>query len=256
MPIISADIIDKKIYRLTITLGHGMVENVVISDDGLYDIHYIKDCKSVNRVGRITNVVQNRTYSNNSYILFDYSEDNSSRKERIYFYQVQVLRDITPNNAYKIALEHGFVGTISDWFESMRGNPGKDVYEIAVECGFAGTREEFIESLKGSRGFSAYEIAKNNGFTGTEEEWLISLHGDNAYEIAKNNGFTGTEEEWLNSLHGKSAYEIAVSKYGFKGTEQEWMAKFGDTSAIQTQIDEISKKLQWNDNMDPTKSIQ
>lgn len=259
MPIISADVIDKKIYRITVTLGHGMVENIVVSDDGLYDIHYIKDCKSVNRTGRIVNVVQNRTMPNNSYILFDYSEDNSSRKERIYFYQVQVLRDITPNNAYKIAVDHGFVGSVSDWLESLRGGPGKDNYEIALDCGFQGTREEWLESLKGPTGMSAYDIAVQNGFEGTEEEWLKSLQGyigedgDSAYKVAVKNGFIGTEQEWLESLRGPSglnAYEIAVQKYGFEGTEEEWMAKFGDVSALQGQVNVIKTNLEWIKSMD------
>ena len=245
MPIISADSINKRVYRITITLGHGMVENVVITDDGLYEIYYIKDGKSINRTGKILNVVQNRNMSNNSYILFDSSTDQCSRRERIYFHQVQLLKDITPNDAYRIAIEHGFVGTVTDWLESLKGDPGKDNYEIAVDCGYIGTREEWLESMKGpmgNRGYSAYEIAVNNGFEGTEEEWLESIRGKDgksAYEIACSYGYEGTEEEWINMImtggsgttgvDGKSAYEIAV-EHGFSGSEIEWLESLKGTS--------------------------
>jgi len=239
MPIISAECVDKKIYRICVTLGNGMVENLVVTDDGIYDIYYISNGKSINRTGKIVNVVQNRAMPHNSYVLFDWSEDNSSRKERIYFHQIQYIKDVTPNDAYQIALQHGFVGTVTDWLESMRGYPGKDNYEIAVECGYEGTREDWVKECQGTPGFSAYQIAVNNGFEGTEEEWLESLKGapgKSAYEIACDYGFEGTVEEWLESLHGggegggsgapgkdgKSAYQIACD-HGFEGTEEEWL---------------------------------
>lgn len=278
MPIISADVIDKKSYRITIAMGNCMVENVVITDDGLYSLHYIKDGKAVNHTGRILNVVQNRNIPQNSYLLFDWSDDNSNRRERIYFYQVQILQDVTPNDAYRIALQHGFIGTVEDWLESMRGYPGKDNYEIAVDCGFEGTREEYIEQCRGEHGYSAYDIAKQNGFEGTEEEWLASLKGKDgksaydiavdhgyegteedfvknlkgetgksAYEIAKDHGFKGTEEEWVDSLkgdNGKSAYEIAKD-HGYEGTEEEWLASLGDVSAINERIDTVEGHLIW-----------
>ena len=233
MPIISADLIDKKIYRISITLGHGIIENIVIMDNGLYELYYIREGKGINKTGKILNVVQNRSIPNNSYILFDWSYDNNSRKERIYFHQIQLLKDITPNNAYTIAVEHGFVGSVTDWLESLKGDPGKDSYEIAVECGFEGTREEWLESIKGPRGYSAYEIAVNNGFKGTEEEWLSTIKGP----------------------QGKSAYEIAVD-HGFEGTEEEWLSALGDTTVVEKDVDEIKGEiieiktsLQWTDGM-------
>lgn len=275
MPIISANLIDKKIYRITITLGHGMIENVVVSDNGLYEIYYIKDGKNINRTGRILNVVQNHSMPNNSYILFDSSIDQCNRRERIYFNRVQLLKDITPNDAYRIAVEHGFVGTVADWLESLKGDPGKDSYEIAVDCGYTGSREEWLESLRGptgERGYSAYEIAVNNGYEGTEEEWLENIRGKDgksAYEIAINNGYEGTEEEWLESLKGesgkdgepgKSAYEIAID-YGFKGTEEEWFAKNGDVTLIEKNVSEIKEDVSdiksamtWHNTMDNSSS--
>lgn len=285
MPIISAEVIEKKNYRITVTLGHGMMENVVVTEDGLYSIYYIKDGKSINHTGRILNVVQNRSIPSNSYILFDWSEDNSNRKERIHFHQVQFLKDITPNDAYQIALQHGFVGSVDDWLESMRGYPGKDNYEIAVECGYAGTREQWVEDTKGERGYSAYEIAIRNGFKGTEEEWLESLKGKDgtpgksAYELAVDNGYVGTVEEWLNTVRGadgKSAYDIAIehgykgteeewleslkgtngkSAYeiakdnGYEGTEEEWLTSIGDTTVVANRVAAVEDAITWKDGM-------
>lgn len=89
---------------------------------------------------------------------------------------------------------------------------GETAYELAVQSGFVGTESEWLESLKGE---SAYDLAVKNGFEGTEEEWLKSLSGkdgvdgkdglnseDSAYEVAKKHGFEGSEEEWLESLKG------------------------------------------------------
>lgn len=278
MPIISCTPVDKKIYRVTISLGHCMMENLVITEDGVYEIYYIKDGKYINRTGRILNIVQNTSMPDNSYVLFDWSEDNSNKRERIHFYKIQTIKDITPNDAYKIALEHGFVGSVTDWLESLRGDIGKSAYDIAVECGFEGTEEEWLETIRGERGYSAYEIAKNNGFTGTEEEWLASLKspGKNAYEVAVDNGFTGseadwllslkgepgksayelavkygfegTEEDWLKSLKGQSAYEAAVAR-GFEGTEDDWFAQNGDTVAIKKQVEKIIYAMKWVESM-------
>lgn len=181
MPIIGSEPVQKCIYRLTITLGGGIVDNVLITPDGLYSVYFIKDGRYYNATGRIPKVIVDYRCPQNSYILFDYSSDRSAKRERIFFPQVQLIKDVTPNSAYKIAVEHGFEGTVEDWLSSMKGDPGKSAYEIAVDCGFSGTEEEWLASLKGNPGEpgkdgkSAYEIAVEHGFSGTEEEWLASL---------------------------------------------------------------------------------
>ncbi len=188
MPIISSSVIDKKNYRVTLTVGHGITENVVITDDGIYEVHYIRDHCMHNHCGRIISVVQNRNIPQNSYILFDWSQDNSNRKERIYFYQVQYIKDITPNDGYHLAIKHGFVGTETDWLESLHGDPGKDAYELALEVGFEGTLEEWLANLKGEKGDqgdpgkSAYEIAVDLGFEGTIEEWNNKTDNTDLYK--------------------------------------------------------------------------
>ena len=231
MPIIGSEPIQKNYFRLTITMGGGIVDNVLITPDGLYSVYFIKDGRYFNATGRIPKVVMDYRNPRASYILFDYSADRSACRERIFFPQVQLIKDVTPNSAYKIAIEHGFEGTVEDWLASLHGDPGKSAYDIAVECGFVGTKEEWLESLKGKDGKSAYEVAVDKGYTGTEEEWLASLKGE----------------------AGANAYEMAVA-HGYTGTEEEWMASMGDVTPVYERVINIENKLYWIEGMEPPAS--
>ena len=184
MPIVGSEPIQKNYYRLTITMGGGIVDNILVTPDGLYSVYFIKEGRYYNATGRIPKIVVDYCNPQNSFILFDYSADRSACRERLYFPQVQLIKDVTPNSAYRIAVEHGFVGTVEDWLASLKGETGKSAYEIAVDCGFTGTKEEWLVTLKGEKGDkgdpgkdgkSAYEIAVDHGFTGTEDEWLASI---------------------------------------------------------------------------------
>ena len=76
-------------------------------------------------------------------------------------------------SAFEIAVENGFIGTETEWLESLKGSDGKD--------GTDGTNgqdgKDGIDGAPGTDGKSAYEIAIANGFIGTEAEWLESLRG-------------------------------------------------------------------------------
>ncbi len=58
--------------------------------------------------------------------------------------------------SYEIAIEKGYEGTLEEWIELLKGQPGKDgksAYEIAVDsAGFEGTVEQWIASLRGADG--------------------------------------------------------------------------------------------------------
>lgn len=146
MPIISVNKIDLTNYRISIVDDDNNIKNVVITNDGIYDIIYMRNGSTINYSGRIIGI-HNDANPRNSYILFDRSKDNSNRKERIYFYQIKLIRDVTPNNAYKIAVDHGFSGTIEEWLESLRGYDGKSAYDIAVDHGFSGTEDEWLAKI-------------------------------------------------------------------------------------------------------------
>jgi hypothetical protein len=224
MPIVGAEPIESNIYRISLNIGYGQIQNVVVSPDGLYNIFYIRDGICSNRTGKILNVVQNRACPKNSYLLFDWSSDTQNHRERINFYRVTSITDVTPNDAYKIALAHGFVGTVDDWLASLKGEPGYSAFELAQMAGFEGNESEWLESLRGPQGLSAYEVAIKGGYEGTEEAWLASLKGDK--------GDTG-----------ESAYEVAI-RHGFTGTEEDWMAANGDVTAIKQQIDGVSDRVE------------
>lgn len=190
MPIIGSEPLQKNYYRLSITMGAGIVDNVLISSDGVYSLYYIKNGRYFNATGRIPKVVTDYRCPQNSYLLFDYSCDHSAKRERVYFYQVQMIKDVTPNSAYLIACQHGFEGTVEEWLQSMKGDPGMSAYDVAVACGFVGTREEWLASLKGEPGTpgkdgkNAYELAVERGYEGTIDEWFAQF-GDTSVLATK-----------------------------------------------------------------------
>lgn len=172
MPVINVDTIQNQIFRLAIgSCNCHSISNVVVTPEGIYSIDYTKNGGRVLHTGKILSIVKNPDV-NKAYILFDCSDDRSGRKERIYFYQINDIKDITPNDAYRIALQHGFEGTVEEWLESMRG---PSPYDLAVRNGYQGTEVEWLESLKG---MSAYDLAVQQGFEGTLDEWLSSIGVD------------------------------------------------------------------------------
>lgn len=124
-------------------------------------------------------------------------------------------------SAYQIAIENGFVGTETEWLESLKGIDGKD--GINGKDGADGQNgADGQDGVNGSDGRSDYEIAVENGFVGTESEWLVSLKGSDGKDGV--NGKDGADgQDGVNGADGKSAYIIAV-EHGFTGTETEWLA--------------------------------
>ena len=85
-------------------------------------------------------------------------------------------------SAFEIAVEHGFVGTETEWLKSLRGTDGKDGLPGKDGAdglpGRDGTDgKNGVDGINGSDGKSAYIIAVEHGFTGTEDDWLQSLKG-------------------------------------------------------------------------------
>lgn len=69
-----------------------------------------------------------------------------------------------------------------------------DAYKLAVENGYKGTLVEWLDSLVGK---SAYDIAVAGGFKGTEKEWLDSLAEKAAKEVE------AEKQEALAAIEGK-----------------------------------------------------
>lgn len=167
------------------------------------------------------------------------------------------LADLVPTrDAYKIAVQNGYVGSEASWLDSLKGH---SAYTIAKAHGFRGSESEWLSSLKGDAGprgprgergvtgltgpkgnpgtdgqkgvdgLTAYELAKLDGFQGTKKEWLAHLEGDSTYDIAVKNGFTGTEEEWIDHAF-KDTFITATAKFG--GVERELSDKISDIISV------------------------
>lgn len=242
MPIISASPVEKRIFRITLTYGQGIIENMIINDSGEYQIYYIKDCKSQNKTGKIVNIVYNKNYVQNSYILFDYECDVCSHKhirDKIFFHEIVFIKDVTPTDAYMIAVQRGFKGSVDEWLESMRGPRGKDAYEISCDLGFKGSREEWLKTLRGPRGCAgkdAYELAvEYGGYKGTREEYA-SLYKTMEDAVVYINGY----KEIVESLKkDNSDNKQAIAEMG-----QEISSLERSTEEIRELADSTGKKLE------------
>ena len=125
-------------------------------------------------------------------------------------------------SAYEIAVEHGFVGTETEWLESLKGVDGKDGVNGKNGC----DGRNGVDGLPGKDGKSGADgLPGRDGIDGTD--------GKSAYIIAVEHGFTGTENEWLQSLKG------ADGKDGITPDMSEYATK-ADIADLQEQIRQIS----------------
>ena len=125
-------------------------------------------------------------------------------------------------SAYEIAVEHGFVGTETEWLESLKGVDGKDGVNGKDGC----DGRNGVDGLPGKDGKSGADgLPGRDGIDGTD--------GKSAYIIAVEHGFTGTENEWLQSLKG------ADGKDGITPDMSNYATK-ADIAELQEQIRQIS----------------
>ena len=113
-------------------------------------------------------------------------------------------------SAFEIAVEHGFVGTETEWLKSLRGTDGKN--------GLPG--KDGADGLPGRDGTDG-----KNGADGTD--------GKSAYTIAVEHGFTGTEDDWLQSLKGTDGKDGITPDMSVYATKT-------DIAELQKQIESIS----------------
>ena len=125
-------------------------------------------------------------------------------------------------SSYEIAVEHGFVGTETEWLESLKGVDGKDGVNGKDGC----DGRNGVDGLPGKDGKSGADgLPGRDGIDGTDRK--------SAYIIAVEHGFTGTENEWLQSLKG------ADGKDGITPDMSEYATK-ADIADLQEQIRQIS----------------
>ena len=125
-------------------------------------------------------------------------------------------------SAYEIAVEHGFVGTETEWLESLKGVDGKDGVNGKDGC----DGRNGVDGLTGKDGKDGADgLPGRDGINGTD--------GKSAYIIAVEHGFSGTENEWLQSLKG------ADGKDGITPDMSNYATK-ADIAELQEQIRQIS----------------
>ena len=125
-------------------------------------------------------------------------------------------------SAYEIAVEHGFVGTETEWLESLKGVDGKEGVNGKDGC----DGRNGADGLPGKDGKDGADgLLGRDGINGTD--------GKSAYIIAVEHGFSGTENEWLQSLKG------ADGRDGITPDMSDYATK-ADIAELQEQIRQIS----------------
>ena len=125
-------------------------------------------------------------------------------------------------SAYEIAVEYGFVGTETEWLESLKGINGKDGVNGKDGC----DGRNGADGLPGKDGKDGADgLPGRDGINGTD--------GKSAYIIAVEHGFTGTETEWLQSLKGVDGRDGIIPDMSNYATK-------ADNAELQEQIRQIS----------------
>ena len=134
-------------------------------------------------------------------------------------------------SAYEIAVEHGFVGTETEWLESLKGDDGKDGVNGKNGC----DGRNGVDGLPGKDGKDGADgVPGHNGADGKNGvDGINGSDGKSAYIIAVEHGFSGTENEWLQSLKG------ADGKDGITPDMSDYATK-ADIANLQEKIRQIS----------------
>lgn len=171
-------------------------------------------------------------------------------------------------SAYQVAVDNGFVGTITDWLASLHGSTGPQGPQGSI--GLTGPQGE--QGPQGVEGDSAYQVATATGFVGTQIQWLASLVGatgatgsqgiqgpagaQGIQGVKGDTGDTGATgatgiqgiqgpigatgdtgpqgpagtngTNGTSGSDGQSAYQVALSA-GFVGTQAAWLASLVGT---------------------------
>lgn len=157
-------------------------------------------------------------------------------------------------SAYEIAVENGFVGTESEWLESLKGKPGKDGIDgfsptVSTELNEAkdGTvvtitdvngEHKFtvlngLDGLDGKDGETPYIGENGNWWIGDTDTnvsasgpqgvtFIPSVSSDGVLSWTNDGDLENPSPVEIKGSDGKSAYQIAVDN-GFSGTEEEWL---------------------------------
>lgn len=115
---------------------------------------------------------------------------------------------LSGRSAYEIAVSLGFDGSVHEWIQSLKGEPGERGEK--GDPGERGEKGDAGESVIGPQGERGPEgPAGRDGLDGQKGEpgepgprGETGTDGKSAYEIAVEKGFSGSEIQWLDSLRG------------------------------------------------------
>lgn len=99
-------------------------------------------------------------------------------------------------SAYELAVQDGFIGTVTDWLRSLKGDKGdtgESVYDIWKKQGNLGTEQDFLNSLKGRDGtdgdsFDCASIATLPVKPWSKAVSLLANDGDGCYRVVAEDG--------------------------------------------------------------------
>ena len=147
--------------------------------------------------------------------------------------------------AYGLAVQQGYSGSLAEWLESLKGDPG-----APGTVAFESLTPEQIGMLRGKDGMSAYALAVRQGYNQGLDQWLEDLVGASAYEVAVQQGFPGDEEAWLKSLQGKTPER--GTDYWTENDVQEIHSYIDSTI---TTVEAVLKKDDWSQEAPYTQAI-
>ena len=147
-------------------------------------------------------------------------------------------------DAYQIAVNNGFKGTLQEWLASLHGTDGLSAYELAVQCGFEGSVRDWLISIRGETGLSAYQLAKREGYEGSLDEWLESLRG-----TPGKNGKDGvSDHQELTGRKEANCHPISAIK-GLEPRLDDLHSEIDDIDRrMESRIDEMDKRVDSKQN--------
>ena len=146
-------------------------------------------------------------------------------------------------SAFEIAVENGFVGTETEWLESLKGKDGRD--GIDGKDGAIGPQG--VQGPPGADGQSGRDgMNGSDGRDGIDgqpgKDGADGTNGKSAFEIAVENGFIGTETEWLESLKGKDGTVGPQGEQGPPG--KDGVTPDMSEYSTKTDYEDLQRKLQ------------
>lgn len=163
-------------------------------------------------------------------------------------------------SAYEIAVKNGFVGTVSEWLESLKGTDG-----LLGKDGINGTDgrdgrdgKDGQNGADGENGKSAYEVAVENGYTGTAEEWLQSITPDLSPYITRVEVLKIVDDKVHSSTPDLSPYvtrvetqKLVESKFQAVETDLNSLENTvnSEIQAVKDSVEPVVSQAHWHHNL-------